>query len=81
MVDTKKRNKRQYQWQVDNTERINVLLSKGTKEQIRLAADRLGISASEFMRQAIKDKLEAVENTFDKTDGCGIMNSAEEQTF
>ena len=64
-IDTKKRNDRQYKWQVDNIDRINAVLPKGMKEEINRAAKDQGISASEFIRQAIRAKLDAV-----KVDSC-----------
>lgn len=60
-VDTVKRNARQYDWQVENTDRINILLPKGSKQEIKEAASRLGVSASELMRQAIREKLDSLE--------------------
>ena len=73
-VDTSKRNERQYKWQVENRERINVLLNKGTKERIEIAVRELnkrmnvssrdGLKASEFIRQAIQEKLDHVNESF-----------------
>ena len=59
-VDTVKRNERQYKWQTENADRINILLPKGSKQEIKDAADKLGVSASELMRQAIREKLDAI---------------------
>ena len=56
-VDTVKRNKRQYEWIKQNTERINCLLEKGMKEKIEEAATAAGISKSDWIRQAIEEKL------------------------
>jgi post-segregation antitoxin (ccd killing protein) len=56
-VDTEKRNLRQYAWQKENRERISFLMEKGTKERINTAAQALNINASEFIRQAIDEKL------------------------
>lgn len=56
MEDNTKRNKRQYTWQKENTERINVLFTKGTREQID--AVRGNRSISEFIREAVSEKLE-----------------------
>ena len=58
-VDTKKRNDRQYKWQVENIERINAVLPKGMKAEISEAAGRMGVSSSEFIRQAIRAKVGA----------------------
>lgn len=41
----------------NNYDRLNFLMPKGTKEQIQAAADLEGISSSEWVRQAILDKL------------------------
>ncbi len=59
-VDTEKRNKRQYEWQKENTDRINFTMPKGTKDQIKEAAEKLGIKPSEFIRQAISEKLGSI---------------------
>lgn len=60
-VDIEKRNKRQYQWQKENTDRINFTMPKGTKEEIKATADRLGITPAEFIRQAINEKMQNVK--------------------
>lgn len=57
-MDTMKRNSRQYRWIVENKERINLLFPKGTKEELQKAADTLGVSLSEFVRQAIREKID-----------------------
>lgn len=57
-MDTMKRNSRQYRWIVENKERINLLFPKGTKEELQKAADILGVSLSEFVRQAIREKID-----------------------
>ncbi len=59
-VDTEKRNKRQYEWQKENTDRINFTMPKGTKDQIKEASEKLGIKPSEFIRQAINEKLGSI---------------------
>ena len=41
----------------DKKDRLNFLLPKGSKEIIREAADRAGVSASEYVRSAIGEKL------------------------
>ncbi len=55
----KKFNKQEYdnKYIKENKDRINFLMEKGTKEKINLAAKALNISASEFVRQAIEEKL------------------------
>ena len=60
-VDTKKRNDRQYKWQTENADRINALLPKGMKAEINEAAAAQDVSASEFIRQAIREKIEDVK--------------------
>lgn len=57
-VDVERRNKRQYQWQKDNTDRINFTMPKGTKEQIKEAAKKAGLKPAEWIREAITEKLE-----------------------
>lgn len=54
MVDTVKRNKRQYDWQKENIERINVVFEKGTKEKILATGAE---SVSGFIREAVEEKL------------------------
>lgn len=60
MVDTKKRNLRQYTWQKENAERISFIMPIGTKDKIKEAARLLDVSASEFIRTAIKEKIDSV---------------------
>ena len=57
-VNIEKRNTRQNTWQKENKDRINFLMDKGTKDRINAAAETAGITASEFIRQAINEKLE-----------------------
>ena len=57
-MDTTKRNSRQYRWQAKNRERINMLFPKGTRKELQEAADVLGVSMSEFVRQAIREKID-----------------------
>lgn len=64
MVDTKKRNKRQYKWQQENSERIHFIMPKGMKQQIADAAAMQNISSSEFIRNAIMEKLNRVSKDF-----------------
>ena len=56
-VDIEKRNTKQNTWQKENKERINFLMDKGTKERIKAAADQAGQTSSEFIREAIEEKL------------------------
>ena len=62
MKDTKERNRRQYQWQTENKERINMLFPKGTKERLTKAADKHDISLSEYTRRAIEETLKRDES-------------------
>lgn len=57
-VDTKKRNTRQQTWINENKERINLIFEKGTKERLKEAAAASNITISEYVRQAINEKLE-----------------------
>ncbi len=58
MLDTVKRNKRQQKWTDENRDRINLIFSKGVKELVQAAADQAGISKSQWIEAAIKEKLE-----------------------
>ena len=53
-----KRNQRQDTWKRENRERINILFPKGTKERIKTAAEGSGLSISEFVLQAINEKID-----------------------
>lgn len=57
-VDTKKRNTRQQTWINENKERINLIFEKGTKERLKEAAAAANVTISEYVRQAIEEKLE-----------------------
>lgn len=52
-----KRNQRQESWKKENRERINMLFPKGTKDRIKTAIYGSGLSVSEFVLQAINEKL------------------------
>ncbi len=53
-------NKNQYDnvYKKLNYDRLNFLMPKGTKEKIQASAEREGIASSEWIRQAIFEKLE-----------------------
>ena len=51
------RYRQQNAWANNERDRINFLMPKGTKQRIKEAAGKLGITASEFVRQAIEEKL------------------------
>ena len=55
-MDKEKRNARQARY-MENKERISFVLDKGTKARINSAAAALGVSAGEYIRQAIEEKL------------------------
>ena len=63
MLDTVKRNKRQQQWIDGNRDRINLVFSKGTKEKVQEAADLAGLSKSQWIEEAIREKLEREKGT------------------
>ena len=54
----KRRNDRQYLWQKENTDRINFTMPKGKKAQIKETASSKGMSASEWINEAIQEKIE-----------------------
>ena len=56
--DTKKRNKRQQDWQNQNRDRINMIFSKGFKERVQTAAAVVGLSVSQYVEQAVIEKIE-----------------------
>lgn len=55
-VDVEKRNKRQYAWAVENKERLNVMLEKGTASRIDSVLGA-GETRSSFIREAIEKEL------------------------
>jgi hypothetical protein len=57
MIDKEKRNKRQYEWQKQNTDRINFTMPKGIKEKIKAAAEKEKINPAEWIRRAIYNRL------------------------
>lgn len=60
-VNIEKRNTRQNAWQKENKDRINFLMEKGTKDRIKAAAEKIGATPSELIREAITEKLEKIE--------------------
>jgi predicted HicB family RNase H-like nuclease len=56
-VDIEKRNKRINKWIKENSDRINFMLPKGTKEKIQAAAAAEGVSPSAWIRRTILEKL------------------------
>lgn len=57
-MDKEKRNARQKRYQ-NTKDRINFVMDKGTKDKINQAAAAEGISAAEWLRRAIAEKLES----------------------
>ena len=57
-IDTKKANKRHTIWVNEKRDRINLLFSKGLKEQIQDAAKSAGLSQSQWVEQAIREKMD-----------------------
>lgn len=55
----KKFNKQEYDniYIKENKDRLNFIMEKGTRDRINQAAKALNISASEFVRQAIEEKI------------------------
>jgi len=60
-VNIEKRNTRQNNWLKENKDRINFLMEKGTKDRIKAAAEKVGTTPSELIREAITEKLEEIE--------------------
>lgn len=58
-MSEKKFNKQEYdnKYIKEKKDRLNFIMEKGTKDRIIQAAERLNISASEFVRQAIEEKI------------------------
>lgn len=59
MEDKKKFNKQEYDnaYIRDHKDRLNFVMPKGTKERIQQAAAAAGLSAAEWIREAITEKL------------------------
>lgn len=57
--NARKRNERQYKWQLENMERHYYLLQKGTKEKIVQAANKAGLSYSQWVQRAIENQIKA----------------------
>ena len=58
--DIAKRNKRLQEWKKENREMIQFMFEKGTKARIEKACEVLGVSKSEFARQAINEKIDSI---------------------
>jgi hypothetical protein len=55
--DKVKRNKRQYEWKLKNTDRISMAFTKGLKEKLQAAADAAGLSKTQYTEIAILEKI------------------------
>ena len=64
--DTRKRNARNYKWQVENMERWTLLFKKGTKEAAIQAANKAGLSYSQWVQRAIDNQLKAENKAAEK---------------
>ena len=73
-VDVQKRNQRQNAWQKQNTDRINFVMPKGYKAAIAEAAEKSGVSSSEFIRTAITAALRDCDVQVNSQD---VLQSAE----
>ncbi len=60
--DKVKRNKRQYEWKLKNTDRISMAFTKGLKEKLQAAADAAGLSKTQYTELAILEKIERDQN-------------------
>ena len=56
-MENKKKQNYDNQYIKNNKDRINFVMDKGTKDRIKLGADKLGQTSSEFIREAIEEKL------------------------
>lgn len=50
------------QYQKDNYDRITVMAPKGTKDQIRAAADLKGVKTSAFVLECVRKELERMKS-------------------
>lgn len=57
-MDIEKRRERQQRYIVKQ-DRLNFIMPRGTKDRIKTAAAKEGITPSEFVRRAILEKLES----------------------
>jgi hypothetical protein len=60
--DKVKRNKRQYEWKLKNTDRISMAFTKGLKEKLQAAADAAGLSKTQYTEIAILEKIDRDKN-------------------
>ena len=57
--DTKKRNTRQRKWRDENMERHTYFMKIGTKEKVVQAANKAGLSYSQWVQRAIDNQIKA----------------------
>ena len=57
-IDKQKRTKRNQRWIDTKRDRINMVFTKGLKEQIQDAAKSAGLSQSQWVEQAIREKMD-----------------------
>ena len=50
-------------WEQKNVDRISVVVTKGEKERIKDAAGRVGESTNKFIKTAINERIERIEDT------------------
>lgn len=64
MEEKKRFNKQDYdnRYIKEHKDRINFLMEKGTKDRIKLASEKAGQTSSEFIREAIEERLQKFEN-------------------
>lgn len=64
--DTKKRNARQRKWRDENMERHTYFLQIGTKERVVQAANKAGLSYSQWVQRAIENQIKAENKAAEK---------------
>lgn len=47
-------------WIAEKLDRVNLTMPKGKKEQVKEAADKVGLSLNAFINQAIDEKIERI---------------------
>lgn len=64
MEEKKRFNKQDYdnRYIKEHKDRINFLMEKGTKDRIKLASEKAGQKPSEFIREAIEERLQKFED-------------------
>ena len=57
-IDKKKRNARQNNWQLENRDKINLLVPKGVKTELQIRANEEKITVTELINRAIRSELD-----------------------